>query len=60
VQFSVGMDAWVDSTDTPSLLTAPGSAGDMDAVSVPYPSTIPTATGLRQPKFFRLRVSIGP
>ena len=57
VQFSVGLDAWVDSTDTPTLLTAPGSAGDMDAVSVPYPSTIPTASGPRHPTFFRLRVS---
>ncbi|MCX6880057.1 MAG: DUF6288 domain-containing protein [Verrucomicrobia bacterium] len=57
VQFSVGLDAWVDSTDTPTLLTAPASAGDMDAVSVPYPSTIPTASGPRHPTFFRLRVS---
>ena len=54
VQFSAGLDVWVNSTDTPSVLA---SDATMDAVSVPYPFSIPTANGLKKPTFFRIGVS---
>lgn len=54
VQFSAGMDAWVDSTATPSVVA---SDANMDAVSVPYPFFIVTARGVEKPTFFRVAVS---
>ncbi|HSP44158.1 MAG TPA: family 16 glycosylhydrolase [Luteolibacter sp.] len=57
VQFSVGLDEWFNSTTTPTVLTGAGSSGTMEAVSVPFPSSIPTATGLEKPTFFRVGVS---
>lgn len=57
VQFSATMDEWVDNTAEPSLLTGEASAGDIDAVSVPFPLLIETANGPRQPTFFRVGIS---
>lgn len=54
VQFSAGMDVWVDSTDTPEVLA---SDAMMDAVSVPYPFFIITSRGVEKPTFFRVAVS---
>lgn len=54
VQFSAGLDIWVDSTDTPTVLA---SDSTMDAVSVPYPLFITTANGVEKPTFFRVGVS---
>jgi len=54
VQFSAGLDGWVASTDTPSVVATDAT---MDAVSVHYPSSIPTANGWKQPTFFRVGVS---
>lgn len=57
VQFSAGLDLWVNSTDTPTLLTGATSTGDVDAVSVPYPLFITTPRGAEKPTFFRIFVS---
>ena len=57
VQFSAGLDLWVNSPDSPTLLTGATSAGDVDAVSVPYPLFITTPRGAEKPTFFRIFVS---
>ncbi len=57
VQFSAGLDLWVNSTDTPTLLTGATSTGEVDAVSVPYPLFITTPRGAEKPTFFRIFVS---
>lgn len=54
VQFSAGLDVWVDSTDTPTVMA---SSTSMDAVSVPYPFFIPTMRGVGKPTFFRVAVT---
>jgi hypothetical protein len=57
VQFSVGLDVWVDSNETPTVLTGENSDGEIEAVSVPYPVSIPTGSGDQKPTFFRVGVS---
>ena len=57
VQFSAGLDIWVNSAATPTRLTGASSTGDIDAYSVPYPLFIPTARGVEKPTFFRVAVS---
>ncbi|MES2660957.1 MAG: hypothetical protein V4689_20190 [Verrucomicrobiota bacterium] len=54
VQFSAGLDIWVNSADTPTLVA---SDATMDAVSVPYPLFIQTANGVEKPTFFRVGVT---
>ena len=54
VQFSVDLSEWVDGTDTPTVVA---SDSEIDAVSVSYPSLIPTVNGMEQPTFFRVSVS---
>ncbi len=54
VQFSAGLDVWVDSTDTPTVVA---SDATMDAVTVPYPLFITTTRGVEKPTFFRVAVS---
>ena len=54
VQFSAGLDIWVNSTDTPNILATDTT---IDAVSVPYPFFIPTANGVEKPTFFHVGVS---
>jgi len=54
VQFSAGLDVWVDSQVAPEVLA---SDAEIDAVSVPYPLFIPTARGVEKPTFFRVGVS---
>ncbi len=54
VQFSAGLDIWVNSADTPGVVA---SDAEIDAVSVPYPLFIPTARGLEKPTVFRVGVS---
>ena len=56
VQFSAGLDVWVDSTDEPTVLA---SDAQIDAVSVPYPLSINTAHGAEKPTFFRVAISSG-
>lgn len=60
VQFSAGLDQWVSATVTPTLVTGAGSAGEIDAVSVPYPLFIDTTNGVEKPTFFRVGVSQAP
>ena len=57
VQFSVDLSEWVDGTDTPIVVA---SDSEIDAVSVPYPSLIPTVNGMAQPTFFRVSISENP
>ncbi|MCX6880093.1 MAG: Ig-like domain-containing protein [Verrucomicrobia bacterium] len=54
VQFSAGLDIWVNSPDIPTVLATDGV---IDAVSVPYPLFIPTARGMEKPQFFRVAVT---
>ena len=54
VQFSADLNAWVNSSATPSVVA---SDATMDAVSVPYPLFIATARGVEKPTFFRVAVS---
>ncbi len=54
VQFSAGLDVWVDSSDVPTVVA---SDAEIDAVSVPYPLFIPTVRGVEKPTFFRVSVA---
>jgi len=54
VQFSAGLDIWVDSQEVPQVLASDSA---IDAVSVPYPLFIPTSRGVEKPTFFRVGVS---
>ena len=57
-QFSAELEAWTASTATPAVLTGAGSPGDIEVVSIPYPSSVPLqAGGTQAPKFFRVGVS---
>lgn len=58
VQFSAGLDVWVDSNATPTVLTS--STGSVEAVSVPYPFFIATARGVEKPTFFRIAITHNP
>jgi uncharacterized repeat protein (TIGR02543 family) len=61
VQFSAGLDVWVDSTVTPTVLATDGT---IQAVSVPYPAFIPTSKDsegndqYEKPTFFRVKIEI--
>ncbi len=58
VQFSADLTQWTKSYLTPTVLTAAGSSGDLEAVSVPYPVSVPAngSTENLPPKFFRVGV----
>jgi hypothetical protein len=60
VQFSAGLDIWVNSKSTPTRLSGINSSGPIDAVAVPYPLFIRTARGVEKPTFFRIAVSQSP
>ena len=63
VQFSVDNSQWVNSTDTPTVLTGAGALNpsEIEAVSVPYPLFIPYTRndipGFEKPTFFRVGVT---
>jgi hypothetical protein len=57
VQFSAGLDIWVDSAATPAVLA---TDDEINAVSVPYPLFISTTRGVEKPTFFRVGVSSNP
>ena len=59
VQFSAGLDVWVNSTDTRTEVSN-STTGDIDAMSVPYPLFIETGNGMEKPTFFRVGVSQAP
>jgi M6 family metalloprotease-like protein len=61
VQFSADMTNWVNSADTPTILTGDNTQnpGDIEAVSVPYPLFVPvTGGGYKKPTFFRVAVAM--
>ena len=62
VQFSARLEAgyWWDSSAPPALVTGVASSGDIEAVSVPFPGPIPTASGTEAARFFRVKVSLAP
>ena len=49
---------WTTSATTPTLRTSAADPGDYEAVSVPYPATVPvTGGGAEQiPHFFRVEI----
>jgi hypothetical protein len=57
VQFSAGLDVWVTSTATPTVLTGENSAGEIEAIGVPFSDFIPMPGGDQKPTFFRVGVS---
>jgi PKD domain len=60
VQFSADMSNWVNSADTPTVLTGDSTQnpGNIEAVSVPYPFFVPVTGGYKKPTFFRVTVSM--
>jgi len=60
VEFSADLSQWTSSDTTPSLLTDPQGSGGMEAVSVPYPPTVPAKEGAENlaPRFFRVGVGM--
>jgi hypothetical protein len=44
----------------PSLLTSDPSAGDIEAVRVPFPGLIATDSGPQKATFFRVEVELAP
>ena len=55
VLFSADLGLWTSSAVTPTRLTGESSSGPMEAVSVPYPASVPLqAGGTAAPKFFRI------
>lgn len=58
VHFSADLIAWEAGVTTPTLLTGANSSGDMEAVSTPFPPSVPLqAGGSAAPRFFRVFVS---
>ncbi|MBT8036351.1 MAG: family 16 glycosylhydrolase [Verrucomicrobiae bacterium] len=59
VEFSADLEQWTASAVTPTVLTGSGSAGDQEAVSVPFLTTVPANGGAQNlpPKFFRVSLN---
>ena len=60
VEFSAGLNVWVPSAVTPTVLTGAGglNASEIEAVSVPYPLLIDVGgNNFKKPTFFRLTIS---
>jgi hypothetical protein len=62
VQFSAGLDIWVNSTATPTVLTGADGANPaaVEAVYVPYPLLISVNGASKKPTFFRVVVTLNP
>ncbi|MDX1565439.1 MAG: hypothetical protein R3236_08545, partial [Phycisphaeraceae bacterium] len=58
VQFTAELAQWTTSGTTPTVLTGAESTGDYEAVSVPFPATVPAnqSTESLPPQFFRVGV----
>jgi len=56
VQFSADLSLWTSSDTTPSRRTSDTAPGDCEAVSVPFPTTVPVTGGGAEklPRFFRV------
>jgi autotransporter-associated beta strand protein len=60
VEFSAGLNVWVPSAVTPTVLTGAGglNPSEIEAVSVPYPLLIDLGgNNFKKPTFFRLTIS---
>jgi autotransporter-associated beta strand protein len=60
VEFSAGLNVWVPSAVTPTVLTGAGglNPSEIEAVSVPYPLLIDVGgNNFKKPTFFRLTIS---
>lgn len=56
-EFSADLVAWTASAATPLVLTGATGGGDIEAVSVRYPASVPLqAGGTQAPQFFRVKV----
>ena len=60
IDFSADLGEWTTSGVTPTILTASESSGDMEAVSIPYPATVPAHGGSQNlpPLFFRVKIDM--
>ncbi len=57
-QFSADMKVWTASETGLVVVTHPSSSGDVEVVSVPFPSTVPIQGGSSEnPKFFRVAIT---
>jgi len=61
VVFSADLRRWTISNDSPTLRTGEGSSGEYEAVSVPYPASVPIENGGpdQAAQFFRIGVDGG-
>lgn len=58
VEFSADLSAWEANATPPTRLTGESSLGDLEAVSVPFPASVPLqAGGTAAPGFFRIGVA---
>jgi hypothetical protein len=58
-QFTADLKVWEPGATQPTRLTNANSVGAMEAVSVPFPATVPLQVGgTLAPKFFRIAVSL--
>ena len=59
VEFSADLSSWTSSMTGLQVVTGASSPGDYEAVSVPFPNTVPLqAGGSDIPKYFRVQVSM--
>ena len=56
VQFSAGLDIWVDNDDIANPPVQMATDGTIDAISVKYPEGIVTPSGSQKPTFSRVMV----
>jgi len=58
VQFSAGLDAWVDNDDATNVPVQVATDGTIDAIQVKYPESIVTGSGSQKPTFSRVKVTM--
>jgi methionine-rich copper-binding protein CopC len=60
VQFSAGLDAWVDNNDGTNAPVQVATDGTINAMSVPFVDFIDTPSGTQKPTFARVKVVQAP
>ena len=60
VQFSAGLDAWVDNNDGTNPPVQVATDGTINAMSVPFVDFITTPSGTQKPTFARVKVVLAP
>ena len=58
VQFSAGLDVWVDNDDVANAPVQVATDGTIDAIQVKYPESIVTGSGSQKPTFSRVKVTM--